>query len=148
MMKVSLKDHNVHDALYRTLSKLGNGELYELKITVAPKGGESFNIAIGFEPDDLTQFVNEVGLSFENYSNKVSQTASMLLLMLDEALLKLENNHKTGSSYWRRLRVRKRLVQTILSVAGEADWKNKNELLAEEFFRASDKALLMEMTGH
>jgi len=144
-MKVCLKGHEVHEALYRTLSKVG--EMYELKITVAPKGQESFNIAIGFEPDDLAQFVNEAGLSFEDYSNKVRQVASMLLLLLDQALLKLESKHKTGSPYWKRLRVRKRLVQTILSVAGEPDWKKRTEMLLEEFFQTSDKEILMKDSG-
>jgi hypothetical protein len=141
-MKVSLKAHDVQEALYRTLSRVGN--LYELKITVTSKGGKVFNIAIGFERDELKQLVNEAGICFEDYSNKVRQAASMLLLMLDEALLNLEQHHKTGSPYWRRLRVRKRLVQTILTVAGESDWKKLRENLAEEFFQSSDKALLME----
>jgi len=139
-MKVSLKPHDVQDALYRTLNKIG--DLYELKITVTPKGQEAFNIAIGFDADDLAQLVNEAETCFESYSNKVRQTASMLLLMLDEALLKLEEHHKAGSPYWKRLRVRKRLVQTILTVAGESDWKKLREKLAEEFFQSSDKDLL------
>lgn len=143
-MKVSLKGHEVQDALYRTVSKVG--DLYELKVTVTPKGKEAFNIAIGFEADELAQFVNEAGVSFEDYSNRVRQVASMLLLMLDQELIKLEVQHKTGFPYWRRLRVRKRLVQTLLSVAGEPDWKKRREQLAEEFFQTSDKDLLKQET--
>ncbi|MCJ7760353.1 hypothetical protein MUP59_04335 [Candidatus Bathyarchaeota archaeon] len=139
-MKVSLKPHEVQDALYRTLSKVG--DLYELKITVTPKGQEAFNIAIGFEADELTQLVNEAGTLKGYYAEKVRQVTSMLLLMLDKALTNLENKHKTGSPYWKRLRVRKRLVQTILSVAGEDDWKKRIEELAAEFFQSSDKDLL------
>ena len=145
-MKVSLKGHNVHEALYRSLSKLGDGEIYELKITVTPKGEEPFNIAIGFEEDDLIQLINAAAYLTDCYAEKVKRVTSMLLLMLDQSLTNLENQHKTGSSYWIRLRVRKRLVQTILSVAGETDPKKLRELLLEEFFQLSDKELLLKAT--
>jgi hypothetical protein len=81
-----------------------------------------------------------------SYSEKVRQTASMLLGMLDETLTELERKHKTGNPYWRRLRVRKRLVQTILDVAGEEDFKKRREKLAEEFFQTSDRKLLLKET--
>ena len=77
-----------------------------------------------------------------DYSTKVRQVATMLLDMLDKALNNLEDKHKTGSPYWRRLRVRKRLTQTILTVAGESDWAKIREQLTEEFFKSSDKELL------
>jgi hypothetical protein len=81
-----------------------------------------------------------------NYSERVRQAVSMLLLMLDTALTNLEHQHKTGSPYWKRLRVRKRLVQTILTAAGETDPKKLRDLLLEEFFQSSDKDLLLKAT--
>jgi hypothetical protein len=143
-MKVSLKPHAVDTALYRTLSKIG--DYYELKITVTPQKEKPFNIAIGFEEDDLSQFIAEAANLFGNYSEKVGMTASLLLTMLDTSLTELERKHKTGFPYWRRLRIRKRLVQTILNAAGENDPHKRRKMLAEEFFQASDKELLLKET--
>jgi len=48
----------------------------------------------------------------------------------------LERRHKTGSPYWKRLRVRKRVVQQILEIATlYPDWKNIVSKLREEFFK-------------
>ena len=80
----------------------------------------------------------------ETYARRVANTANTLLLMLDKALTNLERQHKTGNPYWKRLRVRKRLVQTILDVAGESNTGKRTERLADEFFQKSDKELLEE----
>lgn len=77
-----------------------------------------------------------------NYSNKLRLTCNMLLAMLDEELTGLENQHKTGSPYWKRLRVRKRLVQTILDVAAEENFHVIRRKLREEFFKTPDKRLV------
>lgn len=68
--------------------------------------------------------------------------ANLLLAMLDKSLIELERKHKTGSPYWKRLRVRKRLVQTLLYAAGIKDWKEIRQHLFEEFFWTADKELL------
>jgi hypothetical protein len=65
--------------------------------------------------------------------------------MLDKALTNLEDHHKTGSPYWKRLRIRKRLVQTILDAAGEEDWNKRREELLDEFFQSSDRDLLQKI---
>jgi len=64
----------------------------------------------------------------------------MLLLMLDQELNRIEKLHKTGTPYWKRLRIRKRLVQSILDFAGEDDMLK--EKLQEEFFKKRDKELV------
>jgi hypothetical protein len=77
-----------------------------------------------------------------DYTKRVKQTCSILLMMLDEELIRIEKQHKTGSPYWKRLRVRKRLVQSILTFASEEDFKVIREKLREEFFRTPDKVLV------
>jgi hypothetical protein len=67
---------------------------------------------------------------------------SLLLDMLDKALNNLESQHKTGSRYWVRLRIRKRLVQTIMYLASEDDPKKVKQELFEEFFKKSDRQVL------
>jgi len=77
----------------------------------------------------------------KNYSDQVRNCANTLLLMLDQELTVLEKNHKTGNPYWRRLRVRKRLVQSILDYA-VLEPKVMIEKLREEFFQTKDENLL------
>lgn len=77
-----------------------------------------------------------------DYSNKVRQTCNMLLLMLDQELNRIEKLHKTGTPYWKRLRVRKRLVQSILDFAGEDNMLRVKEKLQEEFFKKRDRELV------
>jgi len=74
-----------------------------------------------------------------SYSEKVKNCTNMLLLMLDEELNDLEKKHQTGS-YWRRLRVRKRLVQSILEFAS-LEPKEMMAKLRQEFFQKSDQEL-------
>jgi len=83
-----------------------------------------------------------LGCDKMDYSNKVRQTCNMLLLMLDQELNRIEKLHKTGTPYWKRLRIRKRLVQSILDFAGEDDMLKVKEKLQEEFFKKRDKELV------
>ena len=76
-----------------------------------------------------------------NYKYEVYNTTSILLSMLDEELNQLEKKHKLGTSYWKRLRVRKRLVQSILEYASLKP-KERYAKLQEEFFQTKDKDLV------
>jgi len=72
----------------------------------------------------------------EEYDKAVRMVCNRLLMMLNDELNELERRHKTGSPYWKRLRVRKRVVQQILEIATlYPDWKNIVSKLREEFFK-------------
>ena len=76
-----------------------------------------------------------------DYKFEVYNTTSILLLMLDKELNQLEKEHKIGTPYWKRLRVRKRLVQSILDYASLKP-KERHAKLREEFFQTRDKELV------
>lgn len=76
-----------------------------------------------------------------NYKMQVYNTTSLLLLMLDRELSELEKERKTGKPYWRRLRVRKRLIQSILEYAS-LEPKERTDKLREEFFQTRDEDLV------
>lgn len=60
-----------------------------------------------------------------------------LLSMLDRELDQLEAKHRTGGGYWKCLRTRKRLIQSVLEIATLApDWKKVDEELRNEFFKS------------
>lgn len=57
-MKLAYKGQ-VHQCLYRDLSKIPNG-FFELKITVTPKAEPTHNIALGFDVDELLHLKSEI----------------------------------------------------------------------------------------
>lgn len=53
----------------------------------------------------------------ENYEQKLKFTTEYALHILDSELSRVEAEGKTGSQYWKRLRVRKRIIQNLLKFA-------------------------------
>ena len=71
-----------------------------------------------------------------DYGKALRMVCNRFLLMLDEELTKLENKGQTGKPYWRRLRIRKRIIQRLLEIATYyPDWNKITRELRDEFFK-------------
>lgn len=53
-MKIKIGNVTTIEALLRDLSRIRE-DLFEMKITITPKGARAFNIAIGFSKDELEE---------------------------------------------------------------------------------------------